>query len=109
MNSNRTLSRSLAGAILSSSILGLPALASPTHAVSSFVTSVLVAPVAERAASASIDTAAAGSAADSFVSSVLSADAGRVAAPQVAEAGNAADIDAANRFVQRVLVRSKAG
>lgn len=110
MNTNRSMSRSLAAAaLISVGILGLPAMAAPNSAVSSFVSRVLVAPVAERAASPVIETAVAGSAADSFVSTVLSSRAGRIGAPQVAEAGIAADVDSVDHFVQRVLVRGKAG
>lgn len=104
-----TRSRSLlAAAIVSSSILGLPAVASPSSAVSSFVTSVLVAPVAGRAASAPIDAAVAGSAADRFVGTVLAPNAGQITAPRAAEIGSSADTDSVNGFVQRVLVRGKA-
>lgn len=110
MNTMRLSSRSIAAAaVLSAGIIGLPALASPTDAATRFVTRVLVAPVAERAASVSTETAVAGSAADRFIGTVLSPSVGQIVAPPATEIGSSADTDSVNGFVQRVLVRGKAG
>lgn len=96
--------RSIAtAAVLSMGIIGLPAVAGPAGAATTFVTSVLVAPVA-----ASAGTATLGSpdmASDRFVSTVLARRAGSVVAPASSDTDRA---DATESFVRRVLVRGKA-
>jgi hypothetical protein len=97
-----TIVRSLAStAVLSIGIIGLPALAGPTSAAASFVSSVLVAPVAASAGAATIGSPDA--AADRFVSTVLARRAGSVAAP-VSTTAATGTADATESFVQRVLV-----
>jgi hypothetical protein len=109
MSMINTISRTVAtAAVISAGVLGLPVAAAPTSSVSSFITSVLVAPVAEHAGSASFDAAIDGSAADRFVSSVLARTPDQVTNTDASEVASNADADSVNRFVQRVLVRNRA-
>lgn len=98
-----TTRRSLAtAAVLAIGIIGLPVAASPTSAASTFVGSVMVAPIATSSGVASLGSPDAAS--DRFVSTVLARQAGSVVAPTYSNTDRA---DATESFVRRVLVRGK--